>query len=64
MKNWFDVIQTHEDIRRGDFDEAVFAADRGDVVEGSVPPDYGDPYLFFCKTYLTDGLRHLLALMS
>ena len=31
MKNWFDVIQTHENIRRGDFDKAVFAADLGDV---------------------------------
>ena len=60
MKNWFDIIQPHEDIRRGDFDEAVFAADLGDVVDGSAPPDYSDPYLFFCKTYLTDGLRHLL----
>jgi len=60
MKNWFDIIQPHEDIRKGDFDEAVFAADLGDVVDGSAPPDYGDPYLFFRKTYLTDGLRHLL----
>jgi hypothetical protein len=60
MKNWFDIIQPHEDIRKGDFDEAVFAADLGDVVDGSAPPDYSDPYLFFCKTYLTDGLRHLL----
>ena len=61
MKNWFDIIQPHEDIRRGDFDEAVFAADLGDVVDGSAPPDYSDPYLFFTKTYLTEGLKHLLA---
>lgn len=61
MRNWFDIIHPHEDIRRGDFDEAVFAADLGDVVDGSALPDYGDPYLFFRKTYLTDGLRHLLA---
>ncbi len=61
MKNWFDIIQPHEDIRKGDFDEAVFAADLGNVVDGSAPPDYGDPRLFFRKTYLTDGLRHLLA---
>jgi predicted AAA+ superfamily ATPase len=60
MKNWFDIIQPHEDIRRGDFDEAIFAADLGDVVDGSAPPDYSAPYLFFTKTYLTAGLRHLL----
>jgi len=34
MKNWFDIIQPHEDIRRGDFDEAIFAADPGDVMDG------------------------------
>jgi hypothetical protein len=26
MKNWFDVIPPHEDIRKGHFDEAIFAA--------------------------------------
>jgi hypothetical protein len=25
MKNWFDAITPHEDIRKGHFDEAVFA---------------------------------------
>jgi hypothetical protein len=60
MRNWFDIIQPHEDIRKGDFDEAIFAADLGDVVDGGAPPDYADPYTFFRKTYLTDGLRHLL----
>ena len=60
MKNWFDIIQPDEDIRKGDFDEAVFAADLGDVYDGDAPPDYLDPYVFYRKTYLTDGLRHLL----
>jgi len=61
MSNWFDIIQPHEDIRRGDFDEAIFAADLGDVLDGDAPPDYADPYHFFRKTHLTAGLRHLLA---
>ncbi len=61
MKNWFDIIPPHEDIRKGQFDEAVFAADLGDVAAGVAPADYNDPYLFFKKTYLTEGLRHLLA---
>jgi hypothetical protein len=34
MSNWFDIARPHEDIRRGDFDEAVFAADLGDVAAG------------------------------
>ncbi len=60
MRNWFDIITPHEDIRKGHFDEAVFAADVGDVADGKAPVDYNDPYLFFKKTYLTTGLTNLL----
>ncbi|MCB0164247.1 MAG: ATP-binding protein [Anaerolineae bacterium] len=60
MRNWFDIITPHADIRKGQFDEAVFAADVGDVADGNAPTDYSDPYLFFKKTYLTDGLTNLL----
>lgn len=60
MKNWFDIAAPHEDIRKGGFDEAVFAADLGDVAEGRAAPDYGDAYMFFRKTYPTGGLRTLL----
>jgi hypothetical protein len=60
MKNWFDVITPHEDIRKGHFDEAVFAADLGDVAGRTARPDYNDPYPFFKKTYLTQGLTNLL----
>lgn len=60
MRNWFDIITPHADIRKGRFDEAVFAADVGDVADGKAPTDYNDPYLFFKKTYLTDGLTNLL----
>jgi hypothetical protein len=60
MRNWFDIISPHADIRQGHFDEAVFAADVGDVADGKAPADYNDPYLFFKKTYLTDGLTNLL----
>ncbi len=55
MRNWFDVIQPHEDIRKGHFDEAVFAADLGDVFSGKAPPDYNDPYF----QELTDSLASL-----
>ena len=60
MKNWFDIIPPHADIRSGHFDEAIFAVDLGDVAGGTAPPDYNDPYLFYKKTYLTEGLRNLL----
>ena len=61
MKNWYDIIPPHEDIRKGNFDEAVFAADLGDVYDGTAPADYQDPYLFFKKTYPTQGLQNLLS---
>jgi hypothetical protein len=60
MKNWFNVAVPHEDIRNGDFDESVFAADLADVAAGQAAADYNDPYVFYKKTYLTHGLSHLL----
>ena len=60
MKNWYDIIPPHEDIQKGHFDEAVFAADLGDVAAKAAPDDYRDPYLFYKKTYLTAGLENLL----
>jgi len=60
MRNWFDIIPPHEDIRKGHFDEAIFAADLGDVYAGNAPPDYQDPFLFYKKTYPTKGLKGLL----
>jgi hypothetical protein len=60
MENWYDIAVPHEDIRKGRFDEAVFAANLAEVAEEDAPEDYGDPYTFFRKTYLTDGLTTLL----
>jgi hypothetical protein len=60
MRSWYDIITPHADIRKGEFDEAIFAADLGDVVSGDAPIDYEDPYLFYKKTYPTQGLTHLL----
>jgi len=34
MKNWFDIVAPHEDIRKGHFGEAVFAVDLGNVDAG------------------------------
>jgi hypothetical protein len=60
MENWYEIAVPHDDIRKGRFDEAVFAANLAEVAEGDAPEDYGDPYTFFRKTYLTDGLTTLL----
>jgi hypothetical protein len=60
MENWFDIVEPHEDIKKGDFDEAVFAAKLDEVLAGTAPPDYNDPYEFFKKTYFTEGITDLL----
>jgi hypothetical protein len=59
MKPWYDLITPHEDIRTGQLDEAVFHADLGDVANRNAPDDYNDAYLFFKKTFLTQGLENL-----
>ncbi|MFQ6032740.1 MAG: hypothetical protein ACE5K2_07445, partial [Candidatus Zixiibacteriota bacterium] len=64
MEKWYDIIEPHEDIKKGDFDESVFAADLGDVASGAAPADYADPFLFFKKTYFTRGLTNLLIQVS
>ena len=46
-KPWLQVVQPHEDIRKGNFDESVFAADLGEVIKGRGAIDYRDPEVFF-----------------
>ncbi len=58
---WREVVEPHEDVASGEFQQAEFAADLGKVHAGSAPPEYSDPREFFSRTYLTDGLRTLLA---
>ena len=60
MTKWYEIIEPHEDIKKGDFDESVFAADLGNVANGTAPADYADPFLFFKKTYFTHGITNLL----
>lgn len=60
MKAWHEVIVPHADIRKGQFDESVFAADLSDVVAGRGPLEYRDASTFFAKTYPTAGLQQVL----
>jgi len=60
MNTWYDIVEPHQDIKDGNFDEAVFAADLGNVALGNAPVDYNEPALFFKKTYFTEGIRNLL----
>ena len=57
---WRDVVEPHDDVARGTFELAQFAADLRQVHQGRRRPEYGDPVEFFGRTYLTRGLRYLL----
>lgn len=57
---WREVVEPHQDVATGNFQQAEFAADLGKVHNGSAPSEYSDPKEFFSRTYLTDGLSSLL----
>lgn len=57
---WREVVEPHQDVATGEFQQAEFAADLAKVHNGSAPPEYRDPREFFSRTYLTEGLSRLL----
>ncbi len=60
LKPWREIIQPHEDVRTGRYQQAEFAADLHNVHHGVGGPEYTDPVEFFRRTFITDGLRELL----
>lgn len=60
LKPWREVVSPHEDVLRGRFSVAEFAADLYQVSLGQGPAEYADPTEFFDRTYMTAGLRSLL----
>ena len=60
LKPWREIVEPHQDVATGEFQQAEFAADLGKVYKGSAPAEYRDPKEFFSRTYLTDGLNALL----
>lgn len=65
MKPWREVIHPHDDVASGNFTASEFAADLYQVAavgdEYKRGDAYSDPIEFFNRTYLTEGLRDLLA---
>lgn len=57
---WREVVEPHQDVATGEFQQAEFAADLAKVHSGSAPSEYRNPTEFFARTYLTDGLSALL----
>lgn len=61
LKPWREVITPHDDVARGQFNAAEFAADLHQVATGQTTQrEYSDPQEFFARTYLTEGLKDLL----
>lgn len=62
LRPWREVIRPHDDVARGEFTASEFAADLHLVHTGqALGTEYNDPIEFFTRTYLTEGLRDLLA---
>jgi predicted AAA+ superfamily ATPase len=61
LKRWTEVITPHKDVASGQYMQAEFAADLTQVVKGEGSPEYRDPVEFYRRTFITAGLRDLLA---
>lgn len=60
LKPWREIAEPHEDVRRGTFIQAEFAADITRVHTGTATAEYQNPTLFFERTFITEGMRLLL----
>jgi predicted AAA+ superfamily ATPase len=60
LKPWRTVVEPHEDVARGSYQNAEFAADLWQVFVGEGSSEYQDPIEFFRRTHLTQSLRGLL----
>jgi predicted AAA+ superfamily ATPase len=60
LKPWREVVTPHPDVASGRYQQAEFAADLWQVYQGEGSDEYKHPTEFYRRTFLTDGLRHLL----
>ena len=60
-KPWREVVTPHPDVASGRYQQAEFAADLGQVQRGEGTDEYRNPRDFFQRTYITEGLKHLLS---
>lgn len=64
MKAFHTVAVPHQDILDGKLTMDVFAADLWEVSKNRGPDEYRDAKRFFDKTYRTEGLSNLLAVVQ
>jgi len=64
MKAFHTIAVPHRDILEGQLTMDVFAADLWEVTQRRGVDEYRDPDTFFKKTYPTEGLKNLLAVVE
>ena len=60
LKPWREIAVPHEDVLKGTFQQAEFAADLSRVHAGTATAEYQNAALFFQRTFITEGMRLLL----
>lgn len=60
LKPWREIAVPHEDVLKGTFQQAEFAADLSRVHAGTATAEYQNSALFFQRTFITEGMRLLL----
>lgn len=60
LRPWREIAIPHEDVHKGTFQQAEFAADISRVHAGKATGEYQEPALFFQRTFITEGMRELL----
>src|SRR3989304_6124707 len=64
MKPFHTIAIPHSDILEGRLTMDVFAADLWEVYKDRAPDEYKDVDRFFRKTYMTEGLANILAVVE
>lgn len=64
MKSFHTITVPHKDILEGRLTMDVFAANLWEVMKNRGPDEYKDAETFFRKTYFTEGLKNLLAIIE
>ena len=57
LKPWREIAVPHEDVLKGTFQQAEFAADLSRVHARNATDEYQDPVLLFQRTFITEGMR-------
>lgn len=60
LRPWREVVTPHDDVARGTYQQAEFAADLWQVHLGEGANEYREPVEFFRRTFLTESLKQLL----